>query len=285
MMKIGFVDHNLNNYHADKFHSLLTGEVGAGEIEIVGAYESHGTGKDWCQAHNVPRFDIVEELVRKSDALLVLAPNDIGSHVALAWPVLVSGKPAFLDKTLSDSVDQALEIIEHAQKHSAPLMSSSALRFAVELEELVARIPEDQPVEKVFARGMGPWRRYGVHTIAGAIRLFGGHVKRLIDTGVAGARVVTIDNGRDRALIEVREASNQDEVSPWIFGAMVNGRYEFAKITQYDAFYANLMRQVVQFFKTGKSPVSSAEMLASVAIENSAEESLAAGGQWVNIEL
>ncbi|MBX7244763.1 MAG: Gfo/Idh/MocA family oxidoreductase [Candidatus Sumerlaeaceae bacterium] len=283
-MKIGFIDHHLNNYHADTFLRILTKELEQ-KATVVAAYESNPVGDDWCAKNGVARVQSAAEVVAASDAVIVLAPDNVEAHLTLGRVALESGKPCFVDKNLSSSLEDARKIVEIAAAHKTPLMSSSSLRFSVELEELMGRIG-NAPIETIFSRGFGRWHGYGVHTIAPALRLIGGNVSRLCDTGTAGASVVTIEDAAGRrALIEVREADNQQEASPWQIGALAAGRYETATITKFAEFYKNLMAQVTAFFATGKSPISVEEQLATVAIETAADESRAAGGKWVDIRL
>ena len=284
-MKIGFIDHHLNNFHADVFHKLLTGHAGGGRLEIVAAYESTPKGDDdWCAKTGVPRASSPAEVVAKSDAVMVLSPDNLDKHLELGREALQSGKPTLIDKMLSPSLADAREIVKIAAAHNTPLISSSSLRFAAEVEELVARI--DGPVNAVFASGFGNFPVYGIHTIAPAMRLIGDRpVKRVIDTGVANARIVTIDDGERRTLLEVRLSANQYEATPWTLGALVGDRYEIAEIRQHDVFYANLMKEVVKFFETGKSPMTLEEMLRSVAVQDAAERSLAGGGIWIDVNI
>ena len=140
------------------------------------------------------------------------------------------------------------------------------------------------PADTVFARGHGPWRMYyGVHTIALAVRAFGAGAKRLIDTGTAQSRYVTLDDGSRKATIEVRVAENQSEASPWELGVLCGNKYHRAVVKDYDAFYANLIKAVTEFFRTRNSPVTLEQQFATVAIEVAAEQSLEAGGVWVDI--
>jgi predicted dehydrogenase len=280
-MKIGFIDHHLNNYHANVFHKLLTGTVGGGEVEIVAAWESNPAGEDWCATFKVPRVESCAGVIDKSDAIVVLAPDSLDAHLELATPALESGKPVLIDKILSTNLADARKIVDLAEKYETPLMSSSSLRFSVELEEALTRVTG--PVEAVFSRGFGNWSGYSIHTIAPALRLLGGRVRRVIDTGDAKARIVTVDTGSGRALIEVREAENQQEAAPWQLGMLSGNRYEVVTVRLFEEFYANLMRETVKFFKTGKSPVSTGEMLDSVVVLTAAEESLAQGCKWIEV--
>jgi hypothetical protein len=281
-MKIGFIDHHLQNYHADVFHRLLVERIGQGSVEICAAYEcAPVAGEDWCATHRVPRAATPGEVVAKSDAILVLAPDNFEAHPILARAALASGKPVFVDKLLAETLADAEAMLELAERHATPIMSSSALRFAVELEELLTGLTG--PVEAVFSRGFGNWLGYGIHTLAPALRVVGRPVVRVCDTGDSHARLVTLDAGDVRAFIEVRTAENQQEAVPWQVGILSANRYHVATVTRYEEFYQNLMRAVLEFFRTRVSPVSTTEMLDSVAVLRGAEESANQDGAWVQL--
>ncbi len=281
-LKIGFLDHHLNTSHSTKFLSLLRGEVGNGEIDVVGAWESNPEQADWYEKYDLKRMNSAAEVIEASDAIMVLAPNNPEAHMELARPALEAGKRVFIDKDIAGTVKEARDILRLADKHDTSVFAASGLRFAAELDDLEEREP--QPYDAVFARGMGKWKGYGVHTISIAMRLFGPRVTRLIDTGTEDARCVTLDDGKRRCILDCRLSDNQYESTPWQAGALVSGKYETATITNYDQFYINLMREVVEFFKTGVSPISNEEMVMTVAVEKAAELSQAEGGVWVEID-
>jgi predicted dehydrogenase len=282
-VKVGFIDHHLHNYHAEVFRRLLVEKIGQGSVELCAAYECAPTsGEDWCATHGVSRAASPEEVVEKSDAILVLAPDNFEAHRPLAQAALASGKPVFVDKVLAETVADSEAMVELAERHGTPIMSSSALRFASELEQLLAGLAG--PVESVFSRGFGNWAGYGIHTLAPALRVLGRPVQRVRDTGDAHARLVTLDAGDVRAFIEVRSAENQQEAVPWQVGILSANRYHVATVTRYEEFYENLMRAVLEFFCTRVSPIPVTEMLDSVAVLRGAEESAAKDGAWVDLK-
>lgn len=283
-MKIGFLDYQLTNSHFKTFHKHLTGAVGAGEVSIVAADEMSSTdaGKKWCADNDVKYCETAQEVVELSDAIIVLAPNNLEMHLEAAGPALASGKPVFIDKALAATPEHAQAIVDVAQKAKTPIMSSSSLRFAVELDELDTRLKGGKP-EAVFARGYGKFPIYAVHTIAMAIRYFGSDVKRVIDTGNGASRLVTIEGANGKASVEVRDATNGAQAIPWQIGVLVGGRYEVATVKDTNAFYENLMRKTLQFFKTGESPISIPDQLASVKIQWAAEQSVANGNTWIDV--
>src|SRR5204863_4038685 len=141
-----------------------------------------------------------------------------------------AGKPTLIDKFLAPTIAEAREIVSLAARPKAPIFSSSALRYAVELEAVAKELAQ-APVTEAIVRGMGSWDGYGVHTVSMASRIMGTGVKRIIDTGTKTARTVTLDygNGR-RAQVDVRTASNEWHELPWSFAARVGDRYVSAQV-------------------------------------------------------
>lgn len=284
-MKVGFIDHHLNNYHATKFLSIFRDGKAGADIEIVAAYESNPDDKeDWCTTNKVPKAASAAEVVEKSDAIIVLAPDNIEVHRELSKEALQSKKPVVIDKALAQSVDDARHIIAEAKAAGTPIMSSSSLRFSVELEQLISRVGPG-PYEGIFSRGFGRWRGYAVHTIQPALRLLGGRVKRVIDTGQGTNHLITIENNEGRrAFIDIRECENQYEATPWQLGLLHHKNYEVVEIKQFDEFYVNLLKNAVKFFHTRESPVPVEEMLDEVIVEVAADNSFNNGGQWVDVQ-
>ncbi len=282
MLKIGFVDHHLNNFHANTFLKLLHEDLAAEEVRVVAAWESHPTGEDWCAKNGVERKSSVAEVIDSVDALMVLAPDNLADHLALCEQVLPAGKPTFIDKLLSPSLPDAHKIVHLAQQYGTPITCSSALRFAVELEAMRSQLTGT--ISEVFARGMGEWMGYGVHTVALVTGLMGTGASRVVDVGTPASRFLAIEyaDGR-RATVEVRDCENMWNVFPWLFGAKVGNTYYVETVKDYNGFYLNLMRMAVRFFKTGQSPVSAQEALEIVGILDASNRSQQAGGAWVTL--
>ncbi len=282
MHRIGFIDHHLNNFHANTFIKLLHEDLASEEVRVVAAWESHPAGEDWCQQHGVERKATIADVVASVDSVMVLAPDNLADHLALCQQVLPAGKPTFIDKLLSPSLDDAHQIVEIARQAGTPIMSSSALRFAVELEAMRPHLTDT--ITESFARGMGEWMGYGVHTLALVAGLMGTGAARVVDVGTPQSRIVAVDyaDGR-RATVEVRDCENMWNVFPWVFGAKVGNTYHVDTVKDYTGFYRNLMAEAVKFFKTGESVVSPEEALEIVAILNAANRSQQAGGAWVTL--
>ncbi len=283
-LKIGWLDHHLYTHHSQVFLPHILGDTGNGRFEFAAAYESHrDTDKgDWCKENNISRASSPEEVVEASDVLMVVSPNNPEAHLELSRVALASGKPVYVDKYLAHTIDDAREMVAIARENATPLMTSSSLRFADEVRDLMAKV--DGPYDYVFARGMGRWRmHYGVHTIALALRAFGPHIKRLCDTGTELDRAVILDDGARRCLIECHECENQADVFPWELGVRSGNHIHKAVVLNWDQFYINLVEEYLRFFETKESPVSLEEQFATVAVEHAAEDSRNLGGAWVDL--
>src|SRR5690349_7919943 len=69
-----------------------------------------------------------QDLLGKIDAVMIESQQG-SRHLERARPFLEAGLPTFVDKPFAETVAQAEAMIALAQKHNAPLLSCSALRF------------------------------------------------------------------------------------------------------------------------------------------------------------
>lgn len=278
-MKLGFVDHHLANYHADVFLRLLRSAYADRGVEVI-AYESDpAPGDDWCDRNRVPRADSIGEVVDRADAILILAPDDLDVHARFAEATLPAGKPVVFDKLLADRVVDARMIIERAAGHGAPIFSSSALRYAVELAEA----PSGQPIEAGFARGYGGWAGYGIHTLAVAARVGGFGVRRVIDTGTAEDRNLTLDYGSHRVTVDCRAGTNAGDALGWSAGYRTGGEWRTVTITDYAGFYERTLGAYLDFWAGATPDQTPQQALELVEVHAAADRSRTADGSWVEL--
>ncbi len=158
-MKIGFIDYYLDEWHANHYPEWLK-KYSNGEMEVAYAYGqiaspfTHKTSQEWCQEHQVTYCAAIEEVVEKSDALIVLSPDNCEKHEELAKLPLMSGKRTFIDKTFSPDRESALAMFALGDAHGTPCYSASALRFATEY----------QPYKGKTVKAMATWGPNGVDT-------------------------------------------------------------------------------------------------------------------------
>ncbi|HML46940.1 MAG TPA: Gfo/Idh/MocA family oxidoreductase, partial [Clostridia bacterium] len=165
MIKIGFIDYYLDEWHANNYPAWMRDIARAQgwDIDICYAYgqmDKPGglTTQAWCEKNGVESCPTIEDLVEKSDAILVLSPDNSEQHERLGDPALRSGKPVYMDKTFSPDLASGIRMFDLAERHATPLCSSSALRYAKAL------IPNgrSEQVSAVVTTGPGSLETYAV---------------------------------------------------------------------------------------------------------------------------
>lgn len=137
--KIGFVDYYLSEWHADNYpvwikEASTEYEVAYGWAERDISPVSGKSTDEWCAQFGVEKCERIEELCEKSDVIVILAPSNPEKHLLYAERVLPFGKPTYIDKTFAPDLDTAKKIFALAEKHNTPFFSTSALRYASELD-------------------------------------------------------------------------------------------------------------------------------------------------------
>ena len=104
MKKIGFIDYFLDEWHANNYPKMIK-EQSNGEYEVCYAWAKIDspiggmTSKEWSEKYNIELLDTMEEVIEKSDVLIVLSPNNPEMHEELCLLPLRSGKRVYIDKT------------------------------------------------------------------------------------------------------------------------------------------------------------------------------------------
>ena len=280
-MTLAFLDHHLDNWHAKVFLGLLR----ARGHEVV-AYETDPIEGDWCAANGVRRAATVDEAVEAADGVMLLAPDDLEAHLELALAAIPTGKPLWIDKQVAPTVEETLRVLRAAEYHATPVTSGSSLRHAAELEETLASLPLGRgrggvpEIEEGFFSGYGAWSRYGVHTVAMALRAMGGGVSRLVNVGTAAMPIVALEwaDGRRAALV-VAEGKDANAAFPWRFALRTEGGYVHGTVTRFDEFYRRQLDAILADF-AARASHSSEEMLDAVRILEAAPTAK----EWVSLE-
>ena len=165
MIKIGFIDYFLDEWHANHYPAWFREASEKLGEELVVSYawaeldappEGGKTTKEWCEGMGVVACATLEEVCEKSDVIVVLSPDNPERHLDYARAVLPFGKRTYIDKTFAPDYATACRIFEIARAHGTPFFSTSALRYATELGTL------DAP-DHIITTGGGLLSRYIVH--------------------------------------------------------------------------------------------------------------------------
>lgn len=275
MLKIGFADYYLNNWHCDHYPGFLRDVIAryGYDAQVTHAFGIHDappeggvTTAEWCRQRNIAPSGSMEELVDSVDAIMVIAADNAEWHEEVCQLPLKSGKPVFVDKTFAPDLAAAHRLFDLAETHGTPVFSSSAQRFCQDILDYQAAHRE----RPMFVSTVGPHslESYAVHQLEPIVALMGVGVRRLKAFSV-GSQVtqLILDYGGGRM------ASFLQTPQPWAeFNFMVSdGETGQHLISDEKNFYHNLAKAVLDFFVHGICPVEKAETLEIIALIDAAK--------------
>ncbi len=236
---------------------------------------------DAVRALGVEIVDSIEDLLERVDAVM-LETNDGRPHLAQARLVIEAGKPLFIDKPVAGSLADAIAIYRLAEEHGVPVFSSSSLRYTSKaLAVRDGSIGEVVGADTYSPATLEPhhpdffW--YGIH---GVELLY-----TVMKTGCKSVRRVhTVDtdivvglwaDGRVGTVRGTRTGLHS-------YGGTAFGRQANQEIGPYEG-YGGLVAAIVEFFRTGVSPVSVEETIEIYTFMEAADESKRHGGAEIRL--
>lgn len=205
----------------------------------------------------VPLVDKPADLIGKVDGMLIEAV-DGSVHFERAKPFLEAGIPCFIDKPFVCSVADAKKLIELAREKKLELFSSSSLRYAPELVDVLKEGKQGKVVGAVshgpgttHARNPGLFH-YGIHAVEVLYAAMGPGCERVTCTHEKNVDVVT-GHWRDGRVGTVRANREHGGGTYGVTLFAEKGTRHLDIPTTY--IYRELLKKVVEFFQTGKSPL------------------------------
>jgi len=258
--KIGFIDLFIDEWHANHYPEWIRGSKLAGDFELGYAWEENTKPglrplAKWCADMGMTPARSQDEVIEKSDCLIVLAPSNPEVHEELSRKALMSGKRTYMDKPFAPDKAAALRIFDLARKHNTPMFSSSALRFSDELIALKSGTFKTEPIRMVGTAGGGSsYWEYCIHQIEMIVALMGTGAKRLMQTvdGVSKHVVIEYADGR---IGHVTYHPNYG------FHLMVSGNENCASTPAGSHCFETLLDTILAFFNGGSNPVPEAETI------------------------
>lgn len=286
MLKIGFVDYYLDNWHANHYPAFLRKAIAeyGFEAQIAGAYalkdaDCGQTTAEWCLERNIRPMSSMAELIDRVDAIMVIAADEARFHEIVCPEPLASSKPVYVDKTFAGDLKTAKELFAIAEKHHTPVFSASAQRYCQSIIDYLA----ENKGRTQYMSTVGPHslENYGVHQLEPLIAVMGTGVKRIkcFSVGSAVTQIV-LDYGDGRL------ASFVQSPQPWAeFNFMVSDGETGRRLISDDTnFYHNLMKAILDFFTHGIVPVRKEETLEIIAILEAAGQNRKRFDEWIEIE-
>lgn len=227
----------------------------------------------------------IPALLEKVDAVL-LESVDGRPHLREVRPVFAAKKPVYIDKPIAGSLEDAREIVRLAKESGVPCFSASSLRFFPGVTKLVG----SGAVGDIL--GCDAWSPchleehhpdfywYGVHGVEILFTIMGPGCVSVSRTSSPDFDVAVglWKDGRIGVYRGIRKGAMG-------YGAIVFGSKGIAVSDPVGAgLYRPLVVEIVQFFRTGKAPVSLDETLEIFAFMSAADVSKKRGGQPVRLE-
>lgn len=268
----------LNNPDSEEYANFrVTVAFPRGSADIESSVSRIPKYTQEVQQYGVRIVDSIEELVGEVDAVL-LETNDGRPHLSQVLPVIAAGKPVFVDKPIAASLADAIEILERAEQAKVPLFCSSALRFAANSQAVrqgsigvVTRCETHSPASLEPTHPDLFW--YGVHGCEALFTVMGTGCKSATRTEEDG-KITVVGKWPEGRVGIFREGKG--------YGGQATGTKGSAEVGSYDG-YAPLVKEIVEFFRTGKPPVSAGETIELYAFMEAADESKRQGGAEITL--
>lgn len=276
--RIGLVDDDLNNFHANTYLKAIHGPLGERGYQIAGAFGLQSEpSASWAEHNDVPYFESVGELAPEVDCFAILAPSTPETHLGLCQQVFPHGKPTFVDKTFAPDEATAVEIFSLADQAGIAVQSTSALRTTA-VQRAVAELEQPLLGMNIWAGGAS-FDEYGVHPVEIAISCLGSDVQRLTITGGESDRILLLAFSENRA---ATINFNATEYVP--FRAALNTAKGTHLVEVDDqALFVDAAAAILDFFDAGRPLIPRAETLAVMQTLDAAKTPAAHGG-WVSLK-
>lgn len=226
------------------------------QVRIPGAQVTHLWTDNPAEAADVAKASLIpnivaqpEDVIGHVDAVLV-STDDGADHIRRARPFVEAGLPVFVDKPMATTLDELRQFIAW-ERAGAKILSSSGLRYAPELANLItnrAGLGELRWLNLVTAK---TWERYGIHVLEPAFVVLG-----------PGFESVRLESRPGLEIAHVVHRSGVQVTLPVIydgtgsFGAVqacgTAGLAQFRFSDTYNAFRSQLLAYI-DFVRTGRS--------------------------------
>ena len=285
MKKIGFIDFFLDEWHANNYPRWIRDDAAAAGRDVDVAYAWGETSRPneldsaaWCKKFNVELLGSLEEVVQKSDYLIVLSPDFPENHEHLSRIPLMSGKPVYIDKTFSPDLKSGVRMFDLAAQFRTPMFSSSALRFTKEL----AGYPDDKvnrnSLEFVATLGPGTYQNYSVHQLEMVVALLGPGATRVKSLSSEHGRLLVAEypEGRRASMLQMPAAPFQVSMQ------LKSGEGVF--IPECSDIFTRMIHAMLDFFEGAPAPAPKEETLAIMALLEAGRKALTSYDTWVKVE-
>ena len=277
MTKIGFIDYYLDEWHANNYPKFFQQWTEGFEVAYAwGQIDKPGglTSKEWGEKYGVQVLDTMEEVIEKSDVLVVLSPDNPEKHVELCQLPLKSGKPTYIDKTFAPTLAEAKQIFAMAEAGNTPCYSSSALYYASEYAA-----PRQKPVSMIDSWGPGEFQHYSIHQLEPIVSIIPDAPVRVMSVGTDAFPTIAVAfAGGQRAKVAVWRTNGNFSMNI----GYQDGTGEHIDVTS--NFWEDCTRAMADFFNNPQPPVPHENTLRIISIIDAGKRAMHKPGEWVEIK-
>jgi UDP-N-acetylglucosamine 3-dehydrogenase len=140
-----------------RLHARVAAESPA--TELAGVVDEPGAAEPVARERRAPAFSSVDELLAAARPELAIVSVPTDRHAAVASELLRAGVPVLVEKPITATVEEGLELLELAVASGVPLGIGHVERFNPAVRELQRRLDE-QALGRVFqvhARRLSPF--------------------------------------------------------------------------------------------------------------------------------
>ena len=265
MKKIGFIDYYISEWHANNYPAWIgriAAEMGV-DYKVAYAWAELETSPvdgittaEWCEKFGAEECKTIDELCEKSDVIVILSPSNPETHLRYAEAVLKYGKRTYIDKTFAPDSAVAKEIFALSEKYGTPFFSTSALRYATELDAV------DAPDSILVTGGGSNLPEYFIHLGEMVVKKMG-----------AVKSVKATKNG-SQWIIVAKTASGKDATMIWGSSMPYNaymtkdGKETWKSLRS--PFFDGLIADMLSFFETGAASFEPSETLEVMRLRDAA---------------
>ena len=278
MKKIGFVDYFISEWHANNYPAWIdriAAEMGV-DYKVAYAWAELDispvdgiTTAEWCEKFGAEKCNTIDELCEKSDVIVILSPSNPETHLRYAEAVLKHGKRTYIDKTFAPDSAVAKEIFALGEKYGTPFFSTSALRYATELDAV------DSPDSLLVTGGGSNLPEYFIH------------LGEMVVKKMGAIKCVKATANGSQWIIQAKTASGKDATMIWgasmPYGAYMTKSGKETWKSMKSPFFDGLIADMLNFFETGKTSFDCAETLEVMALRDAALAAVENPGEEIEV--
>lgn len=288
MIRVGIV--GFDTSHVVEFTKRINHFGVSEEFWVEGARIVAGYPGELTPAASQELLDKRTEILRKYDVEIVDSPtsligmvdavlieyNEGAKHLEASRPFIEAGLPVFIDKPLACSVEDAEKILELAGVNNVPVLSASSLRYALEVQRLKESKDEVGAILGASTYSPGTIVQfnpglffYVIHAIELLYALIGKGCQTIRCYSNDGWDVIVgrWTDGRVGIVRGLRSGAKGYGFTAFCEKRIISSTINTAWI------YTELLKRIIEMFKTKKSPVDPTETLEIIAFTEKAMES------------